>query len=116
MQFVGSKKFRSIAGMMVTLGLVCAALAFAQAPPAQGQGRGGRGGAAAAGAPAAGGGRGGAAVERASTAPLLFKVEFVRPANQTGQTAVVQENVADPNVEVKWYGPAAKKLLTTGNL
>lgn len=115
MQRVGREKFRSIAGMIVTLGLVCGALAFAQqAPTAQGQGRGGRGGAAPA-AQAGGAGRGGAAVERASTAPLLFKVEFVRPSNQTGQTAVVQENVADPNVEVKWYGPAAKKLLTTGN-
>jgi len=27
---------------------------------------------------------------------------------------MVQENVADPNVEVRWYGAAAKKLLTTG--
>jgi hypothetical protein len=43
-----------------------------------------------------------------------MKVEWVRPSNQTGQTAMVQENIADPNVEVKWYGPGAKKMLTTG--
>jgi len=27
---------------------------------------------------------------------------------------MIQENIVDPNVEVKWYGAAAKKLLTTG--
>jgi hypothetical protein len=100
---------RSTVGFLAVVGLICGTLAFAQeAPPAQGQGRGGRGGAAAQG------GRGGGAL-RASTAPLLFQVDWVRPASQTGQTAMVQENVSDPNVEVKWYGPGAKKLLTTGN-
>src|SRR5574342_890883 len=113
MQGVGSRKFRSMAGMIAVLGLICGAWAFAQEAP-QGQGRGGRGGGAAQGG---GGGRGGAdgVALRASTAPLAIKVDFVRPPSQTGQTAVVQENVADANVEVKWYGPAAKKLLTTGN-
>ena len=123
MQSVGSRRFRSSVGMVAVLGLICGALAFAQqAPQAQGQGgRGGRGGVAGAGAQGAGGGRGGANAAgggealRASTAPLVFKVDWVRPASQTGQTAMVQENVADPNVEIKWYGPAAKKLLTTGN-
>ena len=113
-----------VVGLLLVLGLICGALAFAQqAPQGQAQGRGGRGGgggaANAAGGGAGGrggaGGGGGAAVQRASTAPLLFKVDWVRPASQTGQTAMVQENVTDPNVEVKWYGPAAKKLLTTGN-
>ncbi len=47
-------------------------------------------------------------------APLYLKVEWVRPPSQTGQVPMVQENVVDPNVEVKWYGAAAKKLLTTG--
>lgn len=111
---------RSTVGLLVVLGLVCGALAFAQqAPQGQGQGRGGRGGGAAgAGAANAGGGAaggaGGAAQQRASNAPLIFKVDWVRPASQTAQTAMVQENVTDPNIEVKWYGPAAKKLLTTG--
>ena len=91
--------------MLAVLVLVCGALAFAQEG---GQGRGGRGGAAA----GRGGGEGG--VQRASSAPLIMKVEWVRPSNQTSQTALVQENIADPNVEMKWYGPGAKKMLTTG--
>jgi hypothetical protein len=122
MQGIGSGKIGSTVGMIAVLGLLCGTLAFAQeGAPAQGGGRGGRGGAAGAqggggrGGNAAGGGGGGQGVQRASTAPLIFKVEWVRPASQTGQTAMVQENVADPNVEVKWYGPGAKKLLTTGN-
>jgi hypothetical protein len=115
MEGVGSEKFRSTVRMIAVLSLLSGTLAFAQpAPQAPGQGRGGRGGAA--GAQAAEGGRGGrGGVQRASTAPLLFQVDWVRPASQTGQTAMAQGNVADPNVEVKWYGPAAKKLLTTGN-
>ncbi len=47
-------------------------------------------------------------------APLYLKVEWVRPPSQTSQVPMVQENVVDQNVEVKWYGAAAKKLLTTG--
>jgi len=123
MRGIGSGRIRSVVGMIAALCLICGALAFAQEAP-QGGGRGGRGGAGAqggggrggagGGANAAGGGAGGG-VQRASTAPLAFKVDWVRPSNQTGQTAVVQENVADPNIEVKWYAPAAKKLLTTGN-
>jgi hypothetical protein len=41
-------------------------------------------------------------------------VEWVQPQGQTGQVAIVQGNVADPNVVVHWYGDAAKKLLTSG--
>jgi hypothetical protein len=120
---------RSNMGFLAVVMLLCGTLAFAQqAPAGQGQGRGGRGGGGgAANAGGGGGGRGGAAgggaaaggggaaVQRASNAPLLFKVDWVRPSSQTAQTAMVQENVTDSNVEVKWYGPAAKKLLTTGN-
>jgi hypothetical protein len=95
------KQLRAIG--IVVVSLICGVLAFVQV--SQAQGRGERAEAA--------GGRGGAL--RASTAPLAFKVDWVRPSNQTGQTAVVQANVADPNVEVKWYGPGAKKLLTSGN-
>jgi hypothetical protein len=112
MQGFGCGKIRSTVGMLAALGLICGALAFAQAleGQAQGQGRGGRGGAAAQGG---GGGRGGQ--QRAATAALIFKVDWVRPPSQTDQVPIVQENVADPNVEVKWYGPGAKKLLTSGN-
>ena len=83
----------------VIWGIVCGALLFAQ-PPAQGQGRGARG-------------AGGAGAARASA--VFFKVEWVRPPSQTGQVPVVQENIADSNVEMKWYGTAAKHLLTSGN-
>lgn len=50
-------------------------------------------------------------------ATLAFKVEWVRPANQE-DTKVrympVQENIADPNVVMTFYGKAAKQILTTG--
>jgi hypothetical protein len=50
------------------------------------------------------------------TAPLAFKVEWVRPANQE-DTKVrympVQQNIADPNVVMTFYGQA-KGCLTTG--
>jgi hypothetical protein len=57
---------------------------------------------------------GGTGAARASAAPPLFKVEWVQPQGQSGQVPIVQGNVADPNVEVHWYGEAAKKLLTSG--
>jgi hypothetical protein len=79
--------------------MVCSGAMLAQQAPqgqAQGQGRGGRGGA-----------------QRASAAPLFFKVEWKMAPGQTAQAPVVQENVADPNLELKFYGPNAKKLLTT---
>jgi len=52
-----------------------------------------------------------------TAAPLAFKVEWVRPANQE-DTKVrympVQQNVADPNVVMTFYGKATKQILTTG--
>src|SRR5262245_22031698 len=90
-----SSSVQSIAWTVVFAAL-CGGLGFAQ-QPAQGQ--------------RAAGGTGGA---RASTASAAFKVEWVQPPGQTGQVPIVQENVADSNVEVKWYGPAAKHLLTSG--
>ncbi len=86
-----------VAALITVLALIGGGMLFAQQGPGQARGA-----------------RGGEAVQRASTAPLIFKVEWVRPPSQTGQTQMVQENVADPNVEVKWYGPGAKKMLTTG--
>jgi len=51
-----------------------------------------------------------------AAAPLAFKVDWVRPKNQE-DTKVrympVQENIADPNVVMTFYG-AAKQILTTG--
>ena len=92
----------STLGLALLLAIACSAFVVAQ-QPAQGGGRqNGR----------AGGGGNGAA--RASTAPAFFKVEWVQPQGQTGQVPIVQGNVADPNVEVKWYGEAAKHLLTSG--
>ncbi len=52
-----------------------------------------------------------------TAAPLAFKVDWVRPANQE-DTKVrympVQQNIADPNVIMTFYGKAAKQILTTG--
>jgi hypothetical protein len=60
---------------------------------------------------------GGEAPPRVTAAPLFFKVDWVRPANQS-DTKVrympVQENIGDPNVELKYYGAGAKQILTTG--
>jgi hypothetical protein len=59
---------------------------------------------------------GGEAPPRATVPPLAFKVDWVRPTSQENTKVrymPVQENVADPNVEVKYYG-AAKQILTTG--
>ena len=53
---------------------------------------------------------------RATAPKLVFKVDWVRPASQENTKVrymPVQENVADPNVEMKFYG-AAKQILTTG--
>jgi hypothetical protein len=97
---------KSVLGVFFALTLLGSAVVFAQQAP-QGQGRGGRGGANA----AAGGGR------RAAAPPLVevMKVEWVRPAGQTGQVPIVQGNVADPNLELKKYGKAAAQLLTSNN-
>jgi hypothetical protein len=102
---------KSTVVFLAALCMVCSSFAFAQqAPqqPAQGQaGAGQRGQAGRAGG--AGQARPGEVV-----APLYLKVEWVRPPIQTAQVPMIQENIVDPNVEVKWYGAAAKKLLTTG--
>jgi len=53
----------------------------------------------------------------AAAAPLALKVEWVRPRNQEDtkiRYTPVQENVSDSNVEMKFYGAAAKQILTTG--
>jgi len=86
----------SIVGTLVAL---CFASVSAQqpAPGRQGQGRGGGGTAA-----------------RASSSPLFFDANFVRPAGQTGQTKVVQDNIGDPNLELKQYGLHESCLLTSG--
>ena len=83
-------------GLPVVLAVLSSAFLLAQ-QPAQGQRA-----------------AGGAGAARASTAAAIFKVEWVQPAGQTGQVPIVQGNVADPNVEVRWYGEAAKHLLTSG--
>ena len=52
------------------------------------------------------------------TAPsLAFKVDWVRPASQENtkiRYTPVQENIADKDVEIKYYGAGAKQILTTG--
>jgi len=99
------RRFKSRRSVGVAFGLVILSGVFAPAQLAAGRQGGQEGGRQ--------GGRGTGAV-RASNAPAFFKVEWVRPPTQTGQVPVVQENVVDQNVEVKWYGAAAKHLLTSG--
>src|ERR1700733_7202644 len=58
----------------------------------------------------------GKAPRRATVPPLSFKVDWVRRTSQENTKVrymPVQENVGDPNVEIKYYG-AAKQILTTG--
>lgn len=53
----------------------------------------------------------------ATTVPLFLKVEWVQPASQANtkvRYGVGQENIVDPNVEMKFYGSEAKKVLTNG--
>jgi len=92
---------KSIAGSFAILGLFCGSFAFAQQTSPQGQ-------------PQAGERRAGQARPGEVAAPLFFKIEWVRPASQHGQVPMTQENITDPNIEIKWYGAAAKHLLTTG--
>jgi hypothetical protein len=102
---------KSTVGAFAVLALACSAVVFGQQAPqgqAQGQGRGGRAGGR--GAAGAGGGAGRAAAVEPT---LVMKVEWVRTEGQTGQVAIVQGNVADPNLELKKYGKAAAQLLTS---
>ena len=52
--------------------------------------------------------------QQASAPPMIFDVNFVRPASQTGQTKVVQDNIGDRNLELKQYGLHESCLLTSG--
>jgi len=59
----------------------------------------------------------GEARPRATVPPLYLKVDWVRPSSQNDtkvRYTPVQENIGDPNVEIKYYGAAAKQILTTG--
>jgi hypothetical protein len=54
---------------------------------------------------------------RALVAPLFLRVNWVRPDSQSNtktRYTPVQENVGDSNVEMKFYGAAARQILTTG--
>jgi hypothetical protein len=53
----------------------------------------------------------------ATVPPLAMKVEWVRPADQADtkkRYVPVQENIADANVLITYYGAGAKQVLTTG--
>src|SRR5260370_20532941 len=86
---------RSISGVLLAMGMVCSGLLLAQQRGA---------------AKAQGGGEG----ARACSAPPVMRIEWVRPSTQTAQVPVVQENIADPNIQLKEYGPAAKEWLPSG--
>src|SRR6202049_2970643 len=94
-----SVSVKTTVGFLAISGMICSA--FAQQAPREG-------GAAASG---------GEARPRATVAPLFLKVEWVRPPSQNDtkvRYTPIQENVSDPNVEMKYYGKAAKQILTTG--
>src|SRR6266446_5177715 len=96
---LGFVPVKTTAGYLAMLGMICSA--FAQQAP--------RGGGVAAG--------GGEARPAVTVAPLFLKVEWVRPPSQSDtkiRYMPVQENVGDPNVEMKYYGAVAKQILTTG--
>jgi len=61
-------------------------------------------------APAAGRGAGAARTRP----PLFFREEWKQTA-QGGEHGVTQDAVANPNLEVKLYGPAAKEFLMSGS-
>ena len=95
---------KSIVGFLLVLGIVCSLPVFGQEPQ-RGQGRQGvalR--------------QGGTESARASSAAPFMKIEWVQPPDQKGQVPVVQANIADPNIELKQYGPVAKQLLTSGTV
>jgi hypothetical protein len=52
---------------------------------------------------------------RISLSPSFLKVEWVPVDGNTEQIPIVPQNVADPNVELKFYGASAKQLLTSGS-
>jgi len=62
------------------------------------------------------GGREGGAQEgpRGVTAALVVDMQLKMPPNQTGQTKVVQDNIVDPNLELKQYGLHENCNLTSG--
>src|SRR5688572_12678300 len=93
---------KSTVGFLIALGMICSVSAQQPAPAQGGPGQG-RGGGGGTGAP------------RASAMPLFLDANWVRPASQTGQTKVVQENIGDPNLELKQYGLHESCLLTSGN-
>jgi hypothetical protein len=98
------RHFARAAAALTAAAAMVVAVTAQQGAPAQGrQGGAGRGG---------GGGTGAA---RASAAPLFLDTTFVRPASQTGQTKVVQENIGDASIELKQYGLHVSCLLTSGN-
>jgi hypothetical protein len=46
--------------------------------------------------------------------PLFFKEEWQRPHNTNGQVPVLPENLTNPNLELKAYGPDARDLTISG--
>jgi len=61
--------------------------------------------------------QGGEPAARLSPPSLVMKVEWVRPSAQENTKVrymPVQDNIADPNVLLSYYGAGAKQVLTTG--
>jgi len=61
--------------------------------------------------------QGGEPAARLTAPPLFMKVEWVRPAAQENTKVrymPIQDNIADSNVLISYYGAGAKQVLTTG--
>jgi hypothetical protein len=103
---------RRIVALTVFALFGAASFAAAQAP----QGGGARAGAPATGAPAAGapaqGARAGGGPARR---PALFFKEDWKQIPKGGENPIVQDHVANANIELKLYGPNAKEMAVTGN-
>jgi hypothetical protein len=98
---------RSTVAVAAVLGLTATAVVATQQPAAGGR-AGGQG--------AGGQGAGANAAPRPTPAVLVMKAEF-KPAvaGKTEQLPFVQENVVDPNIELKQYGAGKDVLTNAGN-
>jgi hypothetical protein len=92
----------STIGAIILAGIGIGAFAQQGAPPAAAGGKGGKGG----------GGKGGAKATR----PGLFFREEWKVGEKAGENPATQANVANPNLELKLYGPSAKEIAATGTV
>jgi hypothetical protein len=96
------------------MGIACTLFAQDPAPARGGGGRGAGGRGGGGGAQAAGGAAPAAARGTPARIPLFFKEEWKTDAAAT-EHPLSQDAVANPNLELKVYGPSAKEFLLAGS-